>query len=95
MTEAGTIEDINLESLIAPFEEEGIPKDHRTHIVNPPKNGHIWQEGMSTKEMVYLARMSGIELVALCGYRWIPKYNPENFPVCEECMTIGMDMVRE
>lgn len=42
------------------------------HIINPPMNLHIWREGMSTQEIVDIARVRGLEVVALCGYRWIP-----------------------
>lgn len=27
----------------------------------------------------------GTEIVALCGYRWIPTRDPQKFPVCEAC----------
>lgn len=60
------------------YEETSDP-DVRAHIVNPPKNLHIWQPGMTSKEMVSIARMTGQYLIALCGYSWVPKHNPEKF----------------
>lgn len=71
---------------IAPYEDIDDGKHHKTHIVNPPNNIHIWQPGMEMKELVDLARMTEQELVALCGYRWVPKRNPEKYDVCKQCM---------
>lgn len=77
---------------IAPYEDVDDGKDHKTHIVNPPANTHIWEPGMEMKDVVYIARMNGSELVALCGYRWVPKRNPAKYDTCQECLDIAMSM---
>ena len=74
--------------LVAPYEENGDP-ERRTHIVRPIENKHIHLPGMSAQDLVDLARLHRVEIVALCGYRWIPKHNPEKFDVCERCMELA------
>lgn len=89
-----TIEQLDIEGALAPFEDTDDGKEHFTHIVNPPSNPHIWEPGMSAKDIVSLARMLGEEIVALCGYRWVPKRNPENHPVCKQCLDIAEQIMR-
>lgn len=79
--------------IVAPYEENNDP-NHKTHIVNPPGNLHLWREGMSAQDVVNLARMRKIEIVALCGYRWIPMHNPEKFDVCDSCMREAGNLMR-
>jgi hypothetical protein len=81
-------------NLVAPYEESSDP-NRRTHIVNPPMNTHIWRPGMETQQVVDIARATGQEITALCGYTWIPKHNPEKFDVCEKCMTIAGDIMEK
>jgi hypothetical protein len=84
----------NLEMItdLFPYEETSDP-NARTHIINPPKNLHIWTPGMETQELVDIARVTGQEIEALCGYRFVPKHNPEKFDVCEKCMKIAGDLM--
>jgi len=87
--------DISIETLIAstPYEDLNDP-NHRAHIVNPPKNLHIWRQGMSAQTVVDTARLLRLEVVALCGYRWVPKHNPDKFDVCDGCMKIAGELMR-
>lgn len=74
---------------IFPYEEgdeQDQKDDHRTHIINPPMNLHIWKPGMATQDIVDIARFGGLEIFAICGYRFVPKRNPEKYDVCENCM---------
>lgn len=75
------------------FEENDDP-NRKTHIINPPKNIHIWRQGMSSQDVVDIARATGQEVVALCDYRWVPKHNPEKFDVCDTCLTIAGELMR-
>lgn len=86
--------DVDLESLIAPYEEDNDPK-RKTHIINPPGNLHIWRVGMDAREIVQIARMRGLPVKALCGYEWIPKHNPENYDVCHQCMATASRLMSE
>lgn len=78
-----------------PYEDEDDGKEHRTHIINPPANQHIWKPGMEIQEVVDIARFQGLEVTALCGYRWVPKRNPEKYDVCQECFRIAGEIMRE
>lgn len=74
----------------APESSEGV----FTHLVNPPSNTHIWLPGMSTQELVDMAREHSLEITALCGHTWVPKLNPDKYPVCQLCMDIAGDLMR-
>lgn len=87
-------ENLTITSLI-PYEDDGDVKNHRTHIVNPPMNMHIWEPGMDTREIVEIARMTDQFVVALCGYRWVPKRNPDKYDACSECMKIAGMIIGE
>ncbi len=39
------------------------------------------------------AYVFGTEKEALCGYRWVPTRNPDNYPVCPECEQL-MELLR-
>lgn len=78
---------------VAPYEDSDDP-NRRTHIVNPPNNLHIWEIGMSAQDIVNIARMTGMHVVALCGYTWIPKHNPDKYDACDTCIRIAGDLMR-
>lgn len=78
---------------VVPYESNDDP-NHRTHIVRPPENKHIYQPGMSAQDIVDTARILGVEVVCLCGFRFIPKSNPEKHDICESCMKIAGDLMR-
>lgn len=90
LPEAGII---NIEELF-PYEELDDP-EHHTHIINPPSNLHIWKPGMEAQDIVDIARASNQEVVALCGFRFIPKHNPEKFDACSTCIDIAGGIMRE
>lgn len=77
-----------------PYEEDNNP-DVRTHIINPEMNSHIYEPGMKAKDIVEIARLTGVEVVALCNYRWVPKRNPDKYPVCEKCMAEAYKYIQE
>lgn len=91
-----TVTDDEMLNIIAPYEETDDPHK-RTHIVNPPDNPHIshGRPDMEAQEVVNAARMLGLEIKALCGYRFVPKYNPERFESCSACIKIAGDIMRE
>lgn len=85
--DTSTIEDVT------PYETTENP-DTKAHIVNPPQNTHIWQPGMTSQDIVNIARLKGYHVVALCGYRFIPRYNPDKHDACEPCIKIAGDLMR-
>ena len=89
------VEQLELTDLV-PYEESNNP-NRKTHIVNPPDNPHISYgfPDMEGPEVVNIARAMGIPVLALCGYTWIPKHNPEKFDICDACMTVAGNIMRE
>jgi Protein of unknown function (DUF3039) len=81
-------------TLVTPYVEPENVDEHRTHIVNPPNNLHIWQPGMTAQDVVNIARLNGLPVVALCGYTWVPVHNPEKFDACESCIQIAGELMR-
>lgn len=79
---------------LIPYEDTDDGKDHLTHIVSPPENAHLWRPGMQAQDVVDLARISGQEVTALCGYKWVPKRNPDKYPVCQSCVDIAGHIMR-
>ncbi len=39
------------------------------------------------------ATFLGIEVEALCGYRWIPTRDPQKLPVCKKCADIAANAI--
>lgn len=60
----------------------GTDGEHYAHIVARP------DDEPSASAYVTKARVLGIEIEALCGYRWIPSRDPERHPVCPLCKAL-------
>lgn len=84
---------ISSEIEIVPFKDVDDGKNHKTHIINPSLNTHIWMPNMTSKDIVDIARLTGQSITALCGYTWIPKRNPEKYDICKECMNIAVKLI--
>jgi hypothetical protein len=40
-------------------------------------------------ELILYAMINGIEVEALCGYRWVPvELNPPEKPICQRCVAL-------
>lgn len=91
------LEKVEVDTIVdlIPYEDTNDGKDHLTHIVNPPANRHIGFPGMKAQDIVDIARIRGVEVTALCGYTWVPKRNPEKYPVCQPCVDVAGDIMRE
>lgn len=50
------------------------------HLVNCPADKE------SAEAWLTEARVYGLEVTALCGYRWIPERDPARFPICPACV---------
>lgn len=44
------------------------------------------------KEDILRANVEGVEVVALCGKKWIPNRDPSRYPVCPTCKEIMNDI---
>lgn len=84
------IEAVEIEELF-PFEDDFDPAA-RAHIVDNLTNAEVYGSGLSATDIVEMARLAGTEVVALCGYKWVPKRNPLNHSTCEKCMAIWKGM---
>lgn len=87
------IEAVSLTDLV-PYEDDG-NKDRLTHMVSPPENMHITQgdPNMEAQDVVDTARLTGQEVIALCGHKWVPKHDPDKYDMCQMCIEIaGMIM---
>lgn len=40
------------------------------------------------KEDIIRAATQGVAIIAICGKKWKPQANPQNFPVCPTCQEI-------
>ena len=78
----------------APYDEDD-GKDRKAHIINPSMNLHIWQAGMTSKEVVTAARLERLHIVTLCGYTFIPARDPELYDACGDCLNIAAAIIRE
>ncbi len=46
------------------------------------------------KEDIVRSNVEGVEVVALCGKKWIPNRDPDRYPTCPTCKEI-MSVIRE
>lgn len=77
----------------------GNKEPDKRHIVfgqlNPPVNTHIWRPGMSGQDMLDIAMVRGVEITALCGFKWIPQRGgpaTTGLETCDVCMDIAGKM---
>lgn len=73
--------------------DESQKDDKKRHIVNPPNNLHIWKPGMAAQDIVDIARVRGIEVVALCGKTWVPNNNVAGRGTCDDCLRIAGEIL--
>jgi len=52
----------------------------KTHIVSCP------MDKSSTEAWIVEARIFGLEVEAICGYKWVPQDDPDKHPICEPCL---------
>lgn len=84
-----------IDTVTIPFEDYDNAAEHRTHIVNPPDNPHLWTVySMTAQDIVDIARTAGAKIKALCGYEFVPKANPEKYDACQACMDIAGELMR-
>lgn len=90
-TTPGVIDDT--ETAIFPFEQLDDP-NRKAHWVRPSDNGITDPKDPTTsQDIVDMARLTGSEVVAACGHRFVPKFNPKGLPVCETCTDIAANSI--
>lgn len=82
---------------VVPYEVIENEAEWRTHIVNPPMNRHLpgWSPAWGGQDVVDTARLLRLEIIALCGFRFIPLQDPERFDACGACMEIAGILMNE
>ncbi|MEZ5320606.1 MAG: DUF3039 domain-containing protein [Microthrixaceae bacterium] len=74
-------EQIDLESVL-----DDLPPDECAHIVK--RSG-----ALGAGALVTAAAEAGMEIEALCGYRWVPKgHAPDSLPACPRCVEVWQAM---
>jgi hypothetical protein len=74
---------------LIPYEDDG-DKSRKTHVVWEEMNRHILEgEGVSGQDIVDMARMTGAEVTALCGYKFVPVHDPEKYDACKPCIDLA------
>lgn len=93
MSALDTSTDTTTDTSILPFEDVDDP-EHRAHYIRPFDNVHITgpDMSMSAQDIADTARLLGVEVVALCEFRWVPKADPRKYPVCEACVEVGVQI---
>ena len=86
------IEVVETENLTDTDKPDGGNKDGLRHIVRPADNRdpifRIATNNPTAQEIIDTARLRGLEVIALCGHKFIPKNNPAGRDTCDTC--IGM-----
>lgn len=78
-----TITDFDLDTIV---DLDDPPPEDCAHIV-------ARQGQLGAGALIVAAAEAGMEVVALCGWKWIPKgHAPENLPVCKPCAEIWAEM---
>lgn len=67
----------------------------KTHIVHAGWNPHIGQSDWTAQQIVDEARRRGLVVKALCGYKWIPKHDPDKLEACQICFDVAGMIMRE
>lgn len=83
------------ETDLIPYEDTDDGKEHMTHLINPVDNLHIWQPGMTAKDIVFIARTTGQWVFALCGFKFVPERDPQKYPACQACFDIAGQIMSE
>lgn len=91
MTEMATEEVVGTIEDLLPYEENNDP-NAKAHVIWPPMNDHIRVGDGTAEDIIGLARLKELEVVALCGHKWVPKHNPEKHEACKTCMDIWAKM---
>lgn len=75
---------LDLESIL-----EETPPEECAHIVR--RSG-----ALGAGALVVAAAEAGLEVEALCGYRWVPKgHAPDNLPACIRCVEVWQSLTSQ
>jgi hypothetical protein len=72
MTETGILTDLDAAPIVETTEGDEAPD--AAHIV-------------TQKDLIH-SQVTGEAIRALCGKMWVPKRNPDDYPVCQACVDV-------
>ena len=76
--------DLDLESVLGET-----PPEECAHIVR--RSG-----ALGAGALIVAAAESGMEVEALCGYRWVPKgHAPDDLPACARCVEVWQSLTSQ
>lgn len=77
-----------------PYTKDDDPA-RKAHFINPAMNQELQHKfgPMGAGDIVKTARFFRLEIVALCGFKFIPEHNPEKYDSCEACASIAADII--
>lgn len=90
--ETTEIEAIDLESMMNPFKDPSdADPNHRAHYVSLRDNPEFEKRfgNMNATELINTARFHGVEIIAMCGHKWVPQLEPGKFEVCSPCADVA------
>lgn len=82
---------MELNTQILPAIDEALGLEEILGEVPPDKCAHIVRRSgaLGAGALITAAAESGMEVEALCGYRWVPKgHAPDDLPACIRCVEI-------
>jgi len=82
---------VELNTQILPAIDEALDLEEILGEVPPEECAHIVRRSgsLGAGALITAAAESGMEVEALCGYRWVPKgHAPDDLPACIRCVEI-------
>ncbi len=82
---------MELNTQILPAIDEALDLEEILGEVPPEECAHIVRRSgsLGAGALITAAAESGMEVEALCGYRWVPKgHAPDDLPACIRCVEI-------
>ena len=82
---------MELNTQILPAIDEALDLEEILGEVPPDECAHIVRRSgaLGAGALITAAAESGMEVEALCGYRWVPKgHAPDDLPACIRCVEI-------
>ena len=72
---------------------DGLPGEPRGAGVLAPSRTLLLRRALGAGALVTAAAEAGMEVEALCGYRWVPKgHAPDNLPACIRCVEVWQSL---
>jgi hypothetical protein len=71
----------------------GLIEEYRGHRLSNGDEPAAHVVDQRVDQDVAAAYVEGRELVALCGYRWVPTRDPHSLPLCRACVAVVEQLI--